>query len=127
MTGTAGQLLSHVVPVCQWIPQNSTNPSSTISAIPWFPNKPLPFSSLLTPPSATAPISATPIIRITLESDSSNNADNSDNSDYDEPYYSDSSHYFDDKDSSRNGRMEQTLEKTGSRKIVASIFREFPS
>ncbi|CAI2189619.1 13428_t:CDS:2 [Funneliformis geosporum] len=100
MTGTAGQLLSHVVPVCQWIPQNSTNPSSTISAIP---------------------------CRITLESDSSNNADNSDNSDYDEPYYSDSSHYFDDKDSSRNGRMEQTLEKTGSRKIVASIFREFPS
>ncbi|RGB42025.1 hypothetical protein C1646_738777 [Rhizophagus diaphanus] len=44
MTETAGQLLGHVVPVCQWIPQNSLNPSSTISrfrkiaAYPQFPD-----------------------------------------------------------------------------------------
>jgi hypothetical protein len=37
MTETAGQLLAHVVPVCQWLPQNSPDPNSTISAYPRFP------------------------------------------------------------------------------------------
>ncbi|RHZ54939.1 hypothetical protein Glove_421g31 [Diversispora epigaea] len=36
MTETADQLLSHVVPICQWIPQISHNPSSTLSAYPRF-------------------------------------------------------------------------------------------
>ncbi len=38
MTETAGQLLGHVVSVCQWIPQNSPNSSSTIPAYPRFPD-----------------------------------------------------------------------------------------
>ncbi|CAG8639517.1 10111_t:CDS:2, partial [Diversispora eburnea] len=38
MTETADQLLSHVVPICQWIPQTSRNPSSTFSAYPRFPS-----------------------------------------------------------------------------------------
>ncbi|RIA80752.1 hypothetical protein C1645_838135 [Glomus cerebriforme] len=38
MTETAGQLLSHVTPDCQWIPQASPNPFSTAPAYPWFPN-----------------------------------------------------------------------------------------
>ncbi|CAG8448351.1 21418_t:CDS:2 [Dentiscutata erythropus] len=38
MTETAGQLLGHTVPVCQWIPQDSTNPTSTAPAYPRFPN-----------------------------------------------------------------------------------------
>lgn len=37
MTETAGQLLAHVVPVCQWLPQDSPNPNSTISTYPRFP------------------------------------------------------------------------------------------
>src|ERR1043165_6941332 len=37
MTETAGQLLAHVVPVCQWIPQTTSNPASTIPAYPRFP------------------------------------------------------------------------------------------
>ncbi|CAI2190744.1 12177_t:CDS:2 [Funneliformis geosporum] len=37
MTETAGQLLSHAVPVCQWLPQNTSNPTSTLSAYPRFP------------------------------------------------------------------------------------------
>ncbi|CAG8710411.1 13849_t:CDS:2, partial [Funneliformis mosseae] len=37
MTETADQLLSRVVPVCQWLPQNLPNPSSTLSVYPLFP------------------------------------------------------------------------------------------
>ncbi|RHZ80529.1 hypothetical protein Glove_134g264 [Diversispora epigaea] len=37
MTETASQLLSHVVPICQWNPQITRNPSSTLSAYPRFP------------------------------------------------------------------------------------------
>src|SRR2546421_6060746 len=36
-TETAGQLLSHAVPVCQWLQQNQSNPTSTLSAYPLFP------------------------------------------------------------------------------------------
>lgn len=38
MTETAGQLLGRAVPDCQWIPQNSPNPTSTIAVYPRFPN-----------------------------------------------------------------------------------------
>ncbi|CAG8595422.1 hypothetical protein C2G38_2243658 [Gigaspora rosea] len=38
MTETAGQLLGHAVPVCQWIPSTSSNPTSTAPAFPQFPN-----------------------------------------------------------------------------------------
>ncbi|CAG8821268.1 25127_t:CDS:2 [Gigaspora margarita] len=38
MTETAGQLLGHAVPVCQWIPSTSSNPTSTAPAYPRFPN-----------------------------------------------------------------------------------------
>ncbi|RHZ53801.1 hypothetical protein Glove_437g24 [Diversispora epigaea] len=38
MTETADQILSHVVPVCQWNPQISLNPTSTASAYPLFPD-----------------------------------------------------------------------------------------
>ncbi|CAG8526124.1 11473_t:CDS:2 [Diversispora eburnea] len=38
MTETADQVLSHVVPVCQWAPQNSLDSSSTASAYPLFPD-----------------------------------------------------------------------------------------
>ncbi|RIA92071.1 hypothetical protein C1645_821232 [Glomus cerebriforme] len=38
MTETAGQILGHTVPVCQWILQNLSNLSSTAPAYPWFPN-----------------------------------------------------------------------------------------
>jgi hypothetical protein len=34
MTETGAQLLGHAVPVCQWLPQISPNPSSTIPAYP---------------------------------------------------------------------------------------------
>ncbi|RHZ81401.1 hypothetical protein Glove_120g132 [Diversispora epigaea] len=37
MTETADQILSHVIPVCQWDPQISINPSSTLSAYSLFP------------------------------------------------------------------------------------------
>ncbi|GBC34966.1 uncharacterized protein OCT59_023203 [Rhizophagus irregularis] len=38
MAQTAGQLLGQAVPVCQWIPQNTLNTTSTIPAYPRFPN-----------------------------------------------------------------------------------------
>ncbi|CAB4395535.1 unnamed protein product [Rhizophagus irregularis] len=34
MAQTAGQLLGQAVPVCQWIPQNTLNTTSTIPAYP---------------------------------------------------------------------------------------------
>ncbi|CAG8695100.1 3157_t:CDS:2 [Acaulospora morrowiae] len=38
MAQTAGQLLGQVVPVCQWISQNTPNPTQTIPAYPRFPD-----------------------------------------------------------------------------------------
>ncbi|GBC40908.2 kinase-like domain-containing protein [Rhizophagus irregularis DAOM 181602=DAOM 197198] len=38
MAQTAGQLLGQAVPVCQWIPQNTLNTTSTIPAYPRFPD-----------------------------------------------------------------------------------------
>ncbi|CAG8500468.1 11619_t:CDS:2, partial [Diversispora eburnea] len=38
ITETADQILSHVIPVCQWNPQISLNPSSTVSVYPLFPD-----------------------------------------------------------------------------------------
>ncbi|PKY47909.1 hypothetical protein RhiirA4_403944 [Rhizophagus irregularis] len=38
MAQTTGQLLGQVVPVCQWIPQNTTNTTSAIPTYPRFPD-----------------------------------------------------------------------------------------
>ncbi|CAG8648522.1 7253_t:CDS:2, partial [Acaulospora morrowiae] len=40
MAQTAGQILGQVVPVCQWFPHNSPNPTSTTTTIPAYPRFP---------------------------------------------------------------------------------------